>query len=221
MVNTVGKPYSCSEKLCNAHCPQKILPLVFSLVDVRSAIDVGCGLGTWTQVLVDMGVEDVCAMDGEWYDPDILSRHIDLGKFIVHDLNKGMYHGERRFDLAICLEVAEHVDPLNENNVVDTLTGLSDVILFSAAIPGQGGKGHVNEQWPSHWQRLFREQGYDFADVVRPCIWTDRQIYKWYRQNVFIVAKSDLLPDIYARFHSLNIENKMLDVVHPEYWNRH
>ena len=56
---------------------------------------------------------------------------------------------DRRFDLALSLEVAEHLPPECGSEFVQTLTDLSSVILFSAAIPFQGGTDHLNEQWPS------------------------------------------------------------------------
>lgn len=210
--------YKCNRKMLNFHNPEAVLAHVLKLVDVSSAIDVGCGLGTWGETLVRHGVGDVWWMDGPWYDESMLGEQIDMSRFIVHDLDGGVYHGARRYDLAMCLEVAEHVRPENELNVVETLAGLSDVILFSAAIPKQGGDGHVNEQWPSHWMELFRRCGYGFADVVRPLIWTDTSIYRWYRQNTFVIAKAELLPDIYKRYGKLGVVNQMVDVVHPEYY---
>lgn len=210
--------YKCSEGMRSYNNPEVILTHVLNLVDVRSAIDVGCGLGIWGETLVRHGIDEVYFMDAHWYEEETLSLHIDMSHFIVHDLEDGVYDGKRTYDLAICLEVAEHVSPKNELNVVETLVGLSDCILFSAAIPRQGGDGHVNEQWPSYWRALFRRYGYDFADVIRPLIWSDASLYKWYRQNTFVVAKENLLPDIYRRYGELGAESQMTDVVHPEYY---
>ena len=94
----------------------------------------------------------------------------------------------RRYDLAISIEVAEHIEPGNAEEFVRLLTGLSDTVLFSAAIPGQGGTGHVNEQWPEYWAALFRASGYGAMDCLRTKIWDDAQIPFWYRQNCLIFA---------------------------------
>jgi len=212
--------YHYLESLGDMRNPDTILGHVLKLVDVGSAADIGCGVGTWTESLRNYGVEKVLALDAEWFDAEILKKHIRAEDFVCHNLDDGVYHSREKYDLALCLEVAEHIAPENELNVVETLVGLSDVILFSAAIPGQGGDGHVNEQWPSHWRELFRRYGYEFLDVVRPYIWTNKFIHKWYRQNTFLVVKKKLTGKIWDRFTALELENQMLDVVHPEYWKK-
>ena len=95
----------------------------------------------------------------------------------------------RRFDLAICLEVAEHIDEKRASDFLSTLTSFSDHVLFSAAIPYQGGTGHVNEQWPGYWARLFADKGYGCQDFIRKKIWNDSGIHYWYRQNILLFSK--------------------------------
>ena len=46
--------------------------------------------------------------------------------------------------------------------LVATITKHGDAVLFSAAIPGQGGQDHLNEQWPEYWQKKFEVNGYYF-----------------------------------------------------------
>jgi hypothetical protein len=195
-----------------------ILKYVLRLVNVKTAFDVGCGIGRWVKALHDNGVEDVECLDGEWFNPKLLSKYVNLNCFHVHSLNDGVYRTSRKYDLALCLEVAEHVKPQNADNVVETLTNMSDVILWSAAIPKQGGDGHVNEQWPSYWQNKFKERGYEFLDVIRPYIWTKEDIFEWYRQNIFLVVKKEQKAEIWKKYLALGVENTMLDVVHPKYW---
>ena len=195
-----------------------ILEHVLKLVDVSSAIDVGCALGSWICSLKNLGVSDVKGLDGPWADKESLSKHIQLSDFVEHDLNSSVYTDNKRYDLAVCLEVAEHVRPEHADNVVDTLVGLSDVILWSAAIPKQGGDGHVNEQWPSYWQKKFEKYGYVFLDIVRPLIWNDKRIFKWYRQNTFVVVKEERAKEIMEMYNDLHIISQMIDVVHPEYY---
>ena len=210
--------YQGNEKLYNYDGADIIITHVLNLCKVDSAIDVGCCLGVFSKVLKQKGVRRVKSLDQGNTNKDILGKHIDLQDFVEFDLNAGVYHDKDRYDLAVCLEVAEHIDPKNEMNVVETLVGLSDVILFSAAIPGQGGDGHLNEQWPSYWRRLFGYFGYKFIDVVRPFIWDNDIVYKWYRQNTFLVAKTDIANQIWNKYNMLDIENNMIDVVHPLYY---
>lgn len=163
-----------------------LLPL---LPPVRTAVDVGCGVGTWLAALASRGV-DVAGFDGPWV--DLTQLRIDPARFRSVDLARPLPL-VKRCDLAICLEVAEHLPEAVAPTVIDNLTRLSDVILFSAAIPGQGGTGHVNEQWPDYWAARFDARGYALVDVVRSPIWDDERVPYWYRQNAFLyVARGAL-----------------------------
>lgn len=105
---------------------------------------------------------------------------------------------ERRYDLAISLEVAEHLPPHRAKNFVGLLTDLSDFILFPAAIPFQGGKNHVNEQWQDYWTELFESHAYILFDFIRGKIWKDDRIPPWYRQNILFFAQKDKASQIKA-----------------------
>ena len=114
----------------------------------------------------------------------------------------------RTFDLVQTLEVAEHLDEASADTFVDSLARHGDTILFSAAIPGQGGTHHVNEQWPSYWAEKFARAGYTAYDVIRPRIWADPQVQVWYRQNMLLFARSRVFEGAQPR----------LDLVHPDLW---
>ena len=94
------------------------------------------------------------------------------------------------YDIAMSLEVAEHIFEKQSVNFMDTLTGLANVILFSAAIPHQGGQGHVNEQWQSYWVRRFKDYGYECVDIIRDKIWDNDEIWFYYKQNMLMFVKS-------------------------------
>ena len=100
------------------------------------------------------------------------------------------------FDLAISMEVAEHLPERCAEPFVESLTRLADVVLFSAAVPFQGGIGHVNEQWGSYWVALFRNRGYTAVDIIRKRIWNDDQIPYWYRQNTLLFVKDGKLDEL-------------------------
>jgi len=88
--------------------------------------------------------------------------------------------------MALCLEVAEHLQGSSAENFIKVLTTYSDVIVFSAAIPDQGGFNHINEQWPSYWENIFSKYQFRKYDIIRPLIWNDPSIQFWYRQNMFV-----------------------------------
>lgn len=153
---------------------------------ITSAIDIGCGVGTWLNVLKQHGVNDVQGIDGPWVEQKYLEIPRDCFKsYDFKDPEIGL-NFNRRYDLAICLEFAEHINHFNAPVFVRYLATLSDLILFSAAIPGQGGIGHVNEQWPSYWVNIFSEHGFAVQDTLRFRIWNDDQIPWWYRQNIML-----------------------------------
>jgi hypothetical protein len=132
-----------------------VLPIVFELCRPRSAIDVGCLFGAWAAECRRLGVDEVVAVDGGYVSvSDLL---IPGDAFLAHDLNQPL-RLERKFDLAISLEVAHYLPESRAGGFVADLCELAPMVLFSAAIPHQGGIGHVSEQWPG-WAERFAEHG--------------------------------------------------------------
>lgn len=179
-------PYIHDTAVHNDRAAQEILPIVFDMLDVSSVIDIGCGIGTWLGAAQDLGVRDVLGIDGEWVDLSMLA--IPKSQFLPRNLHEDIRLG-RRFDLAICLEVAEHLHPEKAEVLIDNIVSHSDVVLWSAAIDGQGGQNHINERPPSYWDELFRARGYVWEDSLRPRIWQNENVDWWYRQNILIYKK--------------------------------
>lgn len=168
----------------------RILPDVVRLVSPRSAVDVGAGNGEWLAELRSLGVEDVLGVDGDWVTPAALK--IPVPQFKAHDLRQPLAL-DRTFDLAISMETAEHLPPERGEGFVADLVKLAPAVLFSAAVPGQGGTDHINEQWPDHWEAFFKEHDYLAIDVLRMKFWDDETIALWYRQNVFLYVRRDIV----------------------------
>jgi SAM-dependent methyltransferase len=167
--------------------------LLAVLPPIRSAVDVGCGVGTWLACLKGRGVAEVFGIDGPWMDPAHLI--IPRESVLQVDLGRPLAVG-RRFDLAVTLEVAEHLAPERARSFVADLCGLADFVLFAAAIPHQGGTGHVNEQWQDYWAGLFDAEGYAPVDAVRPRVWKDPAVRVWYRQNTLLYVKRSRLGEL-------------------------
>jgi len=192
-----------------------VLPILFEIYRPKSVpnsvIDIGCGLGTWLRVARDLGVHDILGFDGATFDRSKLL--IDPANFRAVDLAERLTLN-RRFDLAISLESAEHLPHARSESFVADLVSLSDVILFSAAAPYQGGTDHLNEQWLEFWAILFRRFGYVACDVLRPRVWGLPEVEFWYKQNLMIFCKADLAP---ALFPVDSIASRRpLSFVHPE-----
>ena len=179
------KPYVHDVETHNTRAADVVVPLLVERYAPRSVLDVGCGLGTWLEPFADRGCE-ILGLEGE-HVPDELLR-VPRSSVRVVDLS-GRVASPGRFDLALCLEVAEHLPAEAAPGLVDLLTSSSDVVVFSAAVPGQGGSHHVNEQWPQYWQELFRARGFDIEDELRWTVWDDERVDWWYRQNLMVARR--------------------------------
>jgi SAM-dependent methyltransferase len=208
-----GRGYFEAHLALTKRSAEVIVPLVTALLEPRSVCDVGCGRGIWLSVFQQHGVTDVLGMDGDYVDQELLE--IDRDRFKPVDLEQGV-PAAGQFDLAVSLEVAEHLPDSAAAGFVEGLVGLAPAVLFSAAVPGQGGNRHINEQWPDYWRSFFERHGYEPIDCIRPVIWERREVRIWYRQNVLLYATRELidgnqrLREAHARY-----SDHPLPVVHP------
>lgn len=203
---SMSKPYVHTELIHNTNAAKEVIPLIMERFQPRSVVDIGCGTGTWLAVFQENNVDEFIGVDGDYVDRKLL--HIPEDRFVCADLSQPFTY-PRRFDLAVSLEVAEHIPEASAEAFVESLVNLSDVILFSAAVPGQGGQHHINEQWYDYWQRKFRRHGYQFHDDLRPLIWWNRNVEWWYRQNVFLVVKE-------SHPYSRTVDSDILSTLHPD-----
>lgn len=195
-----------------------VVPAVLDLLPVRSVVDVGCGEGVWLAVFRQHGVEDVLGIDGDYVDRTRLC--IPRERFRSADLSCA-FALDRTFDLAVSLEVAEHLPLESAPVLVECLTRLAPVVLFSAAIPFQGGTQHVNPQWPEQWAELFRSHDYLAVDAVRRRVWRNENVESWYAQNTLLFATRNLLENnekLRAEFE--RTDQNQLSVVHPRQYMR-
>jgi SAM-dependent methyltransferase len=170
-----------------------------------SLLDVGCGRGMWVKSAMDMGVSDVYGVDGV----DIPVDHLHFPRERFQQVNlAGSWDLGRKFDMILCLEVAEHVDASVSELLVRGLVKHGDRVVFSAACPGQAGQHHVNCQWPGYWQQRFNANGFVCDDAIRWQIWNETAIEPWYRQNMFI-ARNDP--------KGAGSEPRIRPVLHPEF----
>ena len=190
-----------------------IIPLLLSHLSVHSVIDVGCGVGTWLKAFQENGVSDITGYDGEYVDTSALA--IAAENFKVLDLTTDFVL-PRKADLAISLEVAEHLPAKNGDHLVRQLTSVAPAVLFSAAIPGQGGTSHVNEQWQDYWRSKFSAAGYHPFDAIRPFVWGSNDVEIWYQQNIILYCKEGLIPS--SDGIRPTPPNLSLNIVHPEYY---
>lgn len=174
------------------------VPILMELFRPQTVVDVGCGEGWWVATFHEHGVKagGIDQHAGVTLRAELnLEEPIPLDDFADHDL-------------ALCLEVAEHLTPPRAPSFVKELCALAPTVIFSAAIPGQGGAGHLNEQWPAYWVELFHRQGYGGSGAMRSLIWSDKRIAPWYRQNLLV----------FGEVGALELDG-CPSLVHPEIWN--
>jgi SAM-dependent methyltransferase len=190
-----------------------IVPLVLQKLTVRSVIDVGCGDGTWLSVFSKSGVSEILGIDGVYVQSDTLQ--IPARFFEARDLSRP-FTLPRTFDLAVSLEVAEHLPRDSAASFVESLTRLAPVVLFSAAIPQQGGNGHINEQWPEIWASHFQSHNFLPIDLIRKQVWQNDAVEWWYAQNTLLFVDAKYAASNAALKGELELTNRnQLSLVHP------
>lgn len=168
---------------------QTVVPYILeTIITPETVIDIGCGAGAWAREFANAGAH-VLGLDGEWAKPNLL---IPEANFKATDLAWHLSlvaHPYNKWDLAICLEVAEHLPFERGPSLVKDLCALSNTILFSGATPGQGGHGHINEQPHTYWHELFNKEGYLFDPILQAQFKDNPSVCWWYSQNMFIYTK--------------------------------
>jgi SAM-dependent methyltransferase len=184
--------------------PAATLALAFAREVPTSLLDVGCGTGRWLRAAAELGIANVHGVDGIIVKDErlLFPRHSIDQRDVTAPFDLG-----RRFDVTICLEVAEHLPVTAAETLISSIVVHSDVVLFSAACPGQSGQHHINCQWPEYWQRLFNAEGYVCDDSIRWKIWSIESIEPCYRQNIFMASRA---PDRAGQ------EPRIKSVVHPQ-----
>ena len=190
-----------------------VMPHVISLCQPRSIADFGCGVGSWLRSCRECGITDITGVDGQYVEEQLLM--IPQDNFVKADLTRPI-DLHRRFDLVLSLEVAEHLPSDTASTFVDTLTRHAPIILFSAAVPSQGGVHHVNEQWGQYWQSAFAARDYACLDCLRDVFWDNRSIDWWYRQNMFLFVAESTLSEFPKLVEETARPRRLpLDLVHP------
>jgi hypothetical protein len=195
---------------------REVLTTIHRVLEPKSVVDVGCGIGTWLSVWMDLGVKNFVGIDGSYVSANDLL--IPPDRFHSMDLAAPDNSMNVQFDLVQSLEVAEHLPESSAERFVSFLCSLGPVVLFSAAIPYQGGVGHVNEQWPEYWADLFREKGFEAIDAMRPLLWNNPNVAHYYAQNALIFVRSDQNNTL-QRFRALRDRSAPLSLVHPGKWH--
>jgi hypothetical protein len=186
------------------------------LLGVSSVLDVGCGRGAWLREWQNAGVGVVQGVDGPYVRRQSLL--IPVQDFTAVDLSKQFDLG-RRYDLVTSLEVAEHLPSACSETFISSLVAHTDLVLFSAATPGQGGENHINERPLSFWQDIFETKGYRAYDVVRPVFRAYKSIEPWYRFNTVLYANERIRSSLPEAVTSARVEPGRLNEIGDIGWH--
>lgn len=175
---------------------------IYDLFRPKTVIDIGCGGGALGRMLQEKDIK-VLGIDKQ------IPARIP---YIQADLARSFPVVEQKFDVAICLELAEHLPADKGGALVAWLITLAPIVVFAAGIPRQGGYGHINEQWQSEWALLFRYYNYFPHTNIRNMLWNHQSISPWYLQDTLIYCTEET-----AGRYALVMDGP-LDIVHPRSW---
>lgn len=196
-----------------------ISKLLVDAIHPHSVLDIGCATGVWLHEFEKLGVERVQGIDGSWvldWKLEIPRECIEIYDFEDAEHTPKCIGPEQRYDLAICLEMGEHLSAGRADALVDALTTAADVIYFSGATPFSGGIHHVNERWQTYWLHKFERKGYQVVDYVRPKIWYEKDVCYFYAEESFLLVKKERLPE-YEKLANY-VQEPIYDCIHPEHF---
>jgi len=203
--------YVHDENVHNIDAPMEIVPELISLLNPKSVVDFGCGLGTFLYCFKKEGVKGVLGIDGPWVNKELLFKYLTPTEFKECNLEEKIVL-KNKFDLVISLEVAEHLSEKAANLFISNLIDAGEIIVFSASIPYQEGQNHINEQWIDYWEQKFLEHGYEMHDILRPIFWDNPKIFWWYKQNMVLFTSNK------SNFKSKYTPNVLKKVVHYDWY---
>ena len=206
--------YKHGEQVHNLKDPSIIVPEIMKLLNPKSVVDFGCGLGTFLCAFKKNGVVDVLGLDGAWVNKALLYKYINPDEFVETNLEKEIKFN-KKYDLVVSLEVAEHLSADSADIFVKNLVNSGNTILFSAAVPNQGGQNHINEQWLTYWEEKFLKYGFIIYDVIRPIFWNYSEIFPWYKQNMVLLAPKGLKFNLDV----ISVPDSMRNIIHYDLFN--
>lgn len=207
-MNIYDSKFYNTYKDASLNSANELVPIFIKLFNPQSVLDVGCGIGTWLKQFDEAGIHDYNGVEGPYVKKEFFIANKE--KLIFRDLRNEI-NLNRKYDLVISLEVAEHIEPECADVFLNNLVKHSDTIIMSAAIPYQGGTFHVNEQWPEYWIDKMKKKGYEVYDILRPIIWYNSKIDYYYRQNVLLFSNN-------KEFQNYKTLDQIYSIVHPIKW---
>lgn len=156
----------------------------------KSVIDFGCGTGIYLHFFSKLGVEHIKGLEG-CQNAISLALVKNIEKY---DITKKI-KTNTKYDICLCFEVAEHIHKKYAETLIHDICLTSDIILFSAAIPKQTGRHHINLQPKQYWINKFKFEGFIYQKSVTQDIINKMPPLKsisWIKNNIMIFEKKNI-----------------------------
>jgi SAM-dependent methyltransferase len=166
----------------------KLVNILIDYFNPSSVVDLGCGNAEFLSEFYKKGIL-IQGYEGSCF--AIKKALIDKKYIQLFDL-KNKIDSPRRYDLALCLEVAEHIENKFSQRLIENLTTLSDTVVFTAAPPGQGGHFHMNEQPREFWIDIFKQRNYNYDAQITERVRNDMKkdgVLWWYCDNIMVFKR--------------------------------
>jgi SAM-dependent methyltransferase len=138
------------------HSARVISAWIQSKLEPKSVLDLGSGAGYYLREFAQFGVEAL----GLEASPAGVSSSGSNVLALSYDLRRPV-HLSRRFDVVMCIEVAEHIPKRSSDVLVESIcSNANRFVVFTAAPPGTPGADHINCQPDEFWFALFRAKGF-------------------------------------------------------------
>lgn len=174
-----------SNKIMNEY--EIVTKVLYDTFTPKSVIDFGCGTGIYLYFFSTFGIEYLKGLEGCQNAINLaLVKNIEK-----YDISKKIKLNTK-YDICLCFEVAEHIHKKYAETLIHNLCIASDIILFSAAIPKQTGRHHINLQPKQYWINKFEFEGFIYQESVTQNIINKMPSLKsiaWIKNNIMIFKK--------------------------------
>ncbi|AUX10564.1 hypothetical protein AArcSl_2953 [Halalkaliarchaeum desulfuricum] len=168
---------------------REVSRVLYDEFEPESVIDFGCAIGGHLEWFHEHGIE-VCGIEGN---TTAFEYSLIPNEYLEeHDLREP-YEITKQRDLALCIEVAEHIPERYANQLVASLTDSAESVFFTAAPPGQQGTHHINLKKDSYWEKKFEEKGYIRDNMIETRLKQNLNLEKstWIKDNMFVFVSGN------------------------------
>lgn len=165
-----------------SNLPSGLIDKALQIFNPTSVLDLGCGTGQAVSYFMEKGVPIVLGVEGSAV---VIAQAKSSNCITQFDLNKEL-NLNREFDMIFSYEFVEHIHPKYVDILLKNFSKHSNLIVLSAARPGQGGLGHFNEQYPEYWIEKFKNEGYNYDDESTQILKAAEKIYP---ENILVFRR--------------------------------